>query len=239
MQNRTQPQSILCYGDSNTWGYVPTSFDSAQPISRYPRKERWTGRLQDLLGNDYYVVEEGLNSRTTNIDYSKQPDRNGKTYLPSCLYSHAPINLVVLALGGNDAKSYFNRAPQEIASGLCELIDIIQQSYYGPGMTQPPKILITTPPIPLPIAETHVDENGLKFFAGGINKMQKMPAIYEKLARDKNCDYLDLSNEVTPSAIDGVHYDSVMHERFAKLLCEKIKDIFVDRNIGHAQSCGI
>ena len=52
-------KTILCYGDSNTWGYEPATKE------RYSRAERWTGILQRELGADYYVVEEGLNGRTT------------------------------------------------------------------------------------------------------------------------------------------------------------------------------
>ena len=100
-------KTILCYGDSNTWGFVPCQENYQSCTKRYSREIRWTGRLQCLLGEDFYVIEEGLNSRTTNVDYFVLPNRNGATYLPSCLYSHAPIDLVVLALGGNDLKTYF------------------------------------------------------------------------------------------------------------------------------------
>ena len=50
---------ILCYGDSNTWGYIPLT------EKRYPPEVRWTGRLQRLLGPDYQVLEDGLSGRTT------------------------------------------------------------------------------------------------------------------------------------------------------------------------------
>ena len=101
-------KTILCYGDSNTWGFtpidavIPITNKKIAPIKRYNRKEKWTGRLQKLLGENYYVIEEGLNGRTTNLNYHIPPDRNGKTYLPPCLYTHAPIDLVILALGTND-----------------------------------------------------------------------------------------------------------------------------------------
>lgn len=106
MDELKMTSTILCHGDSNTWGYVPSG-DYTKGIERYSRNIRWPGALQSYLGNDYYyIIEEGLNSRTTNIDYQVQPNRNGKTYLPPCLYSHSPINFVILALGGNNLKSY-------------------------------------------------------------------------------------------------------------------------------------
>lgn len=219
-------KSILCYGDSNTWGYVPTA-DHSQLKSRYNRAERWTGRLQILLGNDFYIIEEGLNSRTTNIDYSVPPDRNGKTYLAPCLYSHAPLDLVVLGLGGNDTKTYFNRSADEIALGLKDLIEEIQSSQYGHDMQSAPQILIVTCAIPLPFVEEYQDENGIKFLIGIIDKVKALVPLYAQLAREMNCHFIDVSQNVLPSPIDGVHYDLVAHQKMAELLHDKIKMIFV------------
>ena len=56
-------KTILCYGDSNTFGYVP-----AGGGKWYPEDVRWTGVLQDDLGDAYRVIEEGCSGRTTDID---------------------------------------------------------------------------------------------------------------------------------------------------------------------------
>lgn len=45
-------KTILCYGDSNTYGYNPVDG------SRWDKSIRWTGRLQELLGDEYTVIEE-------------------------------------------------------------------------------------------------------------------------------------------------------------------------------------
>jgi lysophospholipase L1-like esterase len=66
--------NILCYGDSNTFGYIPGSGGQ-----RYGRDIRWTGRLQHLLGERYYVIEEGLGGRTTVWDDPIEEHKNGKT----------------------------------------------------------------------------------------------------------------------------------------------------------------
>ena len=73
-------KTILCFGDSLTWGWVPTM--SVVPTTRYDRKVRWTGVLQQALGEGYVVVEEGLSGRTTNVDDPIDPRLNGATYLP-------------------------------------------------------------------------------------------------------------------------------------------------------------
>jgi lysophospholipase L1-like esterase len=217
-------KTILCYGDSNTWGYVPCS-DYSLPKARYARNERWPGILQEILGNSFYVVEEGLNSRTTNLDYAPPPDRNGKTYLPSCLYSHAPIDLVILALGGNDTKTYFDRSSEEIKNGLSELVNIIQASAYGTKLQVPPKILIIPPAIPLPFVENFIDENGIYFLKGAVKKNEELNFLYLQLAEENGCFYLDLS-EIRPSEIDGIHYDKTAHKKCAEMMSKKIQNIF-------------
>ena len=44
-------KSILCFGDSNTWGYNPHTKE------RYSRNERWTGVLRQELGDGYEIIE--------------------------------------------------------------------------------------------------------------------------------------------------------------------------------------
>ncbi len=113
-------KNILCYGDSNTWGYIAGKFDmTTMYMERYPRTIRWTGRLQKLLGDDFYVIEEGLNGRTTNLEGIDPPDRNGKTYLLPCLYTHSPLDLVVLMLGCNDLKNVYGRSCSARITGCC------------------------------------------------------------------------------------------------------------------------
>ena len=217
-------KTILCYGDSNTWGYVPT-VDYALPRQRYARDKRWPGILQGLLGTGYHVIEEGLNSRTTNIDHVTPPDRNGKTYLLPCLYSHSPIDLVILALGGNDAKTYFNRDAKAIAAGLEDLIQTIQASPYGSTPITPPKILLLAPATPPAYVEKLKDENGIEFLAGSVAKSVELEKLLPALAKQYHCDYLNANNTIKPSPIDGVHYDEAGHAGLAALLKTKVNHL--------------
>jgi len=43
-------KNLLCFGDSNTWGYSP------EDGTRFPPDVRWTGVLQKSLGNDYQII---------------------------------------------------------------------------------------------------------------------------------------------------------------------------------------
>ena len=118
-------KSILCYGDLNTWGYIPGTGE------RYPHDVRWTGVLKQTLGVGYHVIEEGLNGRTTVWDDPLMDGRNGKEYLTPCLASHAPLDSVIILLGTNDLKGRFSASVFDVASGIGLLVDIIRRSEEG------------------------------------------------------------------------------------------------------------
>ena len=78
-------KTILCYGDSNTWGYDPAS------KGRLGIDARWTGVLARELGTAYRVLEEGLNGRTTVWDDPIEGYKNGREQLVPCLESQRPL----------------------------------------------------------------------------------------------------------------------------------------------------
>lgn len=77
-------RTVVCFGDSNTWGTVPGGNDS-----RFARAVRWPGVLQETLGRTWHVIEEGLPGRTTVHDNPLVPFRSGRDYLIPCLESTA------------------------------------------------------------------------------------------------------------------------------------------------------
>ena len=113
-------KTVLCYGDSNTYGYNPENG------LRYNEDERWTGILKSLLGPGYNIIEEGCNGRTTIYDDPLEGWKNGKDYLKPCLNSHKPIDIIILMLGSNDLKNYFGASSRDIANGAGTLADIIK-----------------------------------------------------------------------------------------------------------------
>ena len=54
--------NILCYGDSNTFGF------NTKDNSRYDENTRWTAILQKNLGEGYKVINEGMPNRTGFVD---------------------------------------------------------------------------------------------------------------------------------------------------------------------------
>jgi lysophospholipase L1-like esterase len=218
-------KNILCYGDSNTWGYVAGKFDlKTMYMERYPRNIRWTGRLQKLLGDSFYVIEEGLNGRTTNLEGIDPPDRNGRTYLLPCLYTHSPIDLVVLMLGCNDLKNVYARSAEDIANGAAELIKMIQSTKYGRDMQSPPKILLVGYP-----AIVH-DNAGVNYgdkdlFKDAVIRSKQFNRYFSKVAEKYGCHYFDMAPQITMSEVDGIHLDEKGHSLFADLISVEVKKI--------------
>ena len=121
---------IVAFGDSNTWGYDPATG------GRFPRAQRWPSVLQRELGADFEVIAEGLNGRTTVHDDPIEPYRCGADALPPCLMSHAPVDLVILALGCNDLKKRFSVSAFDIAEGAGRLIFLARA--YGQSAERTP-----------------------------------------------------------------------------------------------------
>lgn len=183
-------KTILCYGDSNTWGSIPGTHD------RFPRSQRWTGILQRILGDEYYVIEEGCNGRTTVWDDPIEGDRNGKRYLPDCLWSHRPLDLVIIFLGVNDLKKRFSLSAYDIAKGAASLVTLVYKSGVGPGGARPKVLLIS----PASLAKL---TGYAEMFEGGTEKSKHLADHFEQFARETGCDFLDAGNYIRYSDLDG------------------------------------
>ena len=207
---------ILCFGDSNTWGYIPATGE------RRPLNERWTGMLQKSLGNNYEIIEEGLNSRTTDLDDPKHKGKNGLAYIFPCLASHYPLDTIVLMLGTNDLKYRFQRDPERIADGVQSLINEIKESVIE-AEEKVPKIILMCPPI---VDETVDGVSNKDKYEGAEAKSKLLPELYKKLAEENSLEYVNLQDYVQPSKADGYHMDIESHQIIAKILEEKVTKLF-------------
>lgn len=205
-------KNILCFGDSNTWGYVPGTG------SRYPKQIRWTGILQNLLGNSSFIIEEGLNGRTTVLDDPTRIAKNGMTYLRPCLDSQAPIDLVVMMLGTNDCKHRFGLSAFDISEGVAMLVSTILQS--GSGINgKAPQILLVSPPFIMP-APSKMD-----LFFGAEEKSKHLAYHVQQVANNTASHFIDAAKHCAVSAIDGIHLDEAGHLALAQAIAEKINTL--------------
>lgn len=214
--------NILCFGDSNTWGYDPTATATAPMPVRHTLEVRWTGVMATDLGPGYRVIEEGQNGRTTvHEDPTAWASRNGRTYLPACLESHKPLDLVILMLGTNDLKTMFGLAPSEIASSVSMLLRIIAQSDVGPG-GKAPKTLLVCPPA---IGDlSRLPELATKL-VGARDKSLHLPAYYSAVAKQHQASFVNAQEIVLPSPVDGIHLDAKEHRALGRALAGEVRKI--------------
>ncbi len=213
-------RTFLCFGDSNTWGFDPSSITEPYP-RRHPMEVRWTGRLATALGPTCRIIEEGQNGRTTVHRDPFNPGRSGMDYLPACLESHKPIDLVIMMLGSNDLKAVFNVPAAEVSSGAAVLARFILNSTAGPD-NRPPKLLLVCPP---PIGDlSHLPDLAARI-SNGDTRSRELPRHFKALASLLGCSYLNSQEIVQPSLIDGIHLEPSEHRKLAEALETRIREM--------------
>lgn len=219
----TAKKYILCFGDSNTWGVSPVRDGFGKPLVRLPEEKRWTGITQNILGDTYSFLVDGNCGRTTVWEDPIEGYKNGAAYLPPCLWSHMPLDLVVIMLGTNDLKPRFQLSAYDIARGIEVLIKIVRNTPCGYDGGTPP-ILIMSP--------IHVKENReggwlYEMFGDAERARQsyQLAHYYKMIANRWDCHFLDAAQFAHPSDEDGIHIDPPDHFPLASAVAEKIKSI--------------
>lgn len=207
--------NILCFGDSNTFGTNPKG-------GRHSWNTRWPGRLQVLLGPEYYVIEEGMGGRTTVWDDPLEPGRCGIQALPIALQSHKPLDLVILFLGTNDCKAHFNASPKVIARGMENLCSVVKRFDYGEGYKLP-QILVVSP---IRIGGDMEHCPYVSFDETAPDKSQRLAPLYQNIAGNLGCLFLDAASVAGPSSLDQLHMDAKNHGALAESIAEVVKGYF-------------
>ncbi len=192
-------RTVLCFGDSNTWGYSPDDGE------RFAPDVRWPGVLAAGLGGDWRVIEEGLNGRTSAFDDPLDPILNGKTFLPVCLATHAPIDVVVIMLGTNDVFLPQGVTAHYAAAGVGVLADMVLASVAGPGGAAPAVLVVVPPPL-APMIE--FDPAGPTALA----QSRLFSEAFRLMTAERGLSLVDLAGVVESSPVDGVHFDPAGHQ---------------------------
>jgi lysophospholipase L1-like esterase len=206
-------KTILCYGDSLTWGY------SAENLGRHAYEDRWPSVLQAELGTAARVVPEGLNGRTTAYDdHLADADRNGARILPTILATHEPLDLVIVLLGTNDLKPFICGHAIGIKQGMERLIELIRNHAYSFD-APPPAVLLVSPP---PLCETD-NADFAAMFEGGMAESRKLAALYGQLAEQYQCAFFDAGTVARTTPLDGIHLDAENTRAIGKALAPVVK----------------
>jgi lysophospholipase L1-like esterase len=228
------PRTVLCFGDSNTWGH------DAESGVRFGPSTRWPGVLASTLDN-VVVLEEGLNGRTTVFDdpcctwLAPNVDPgvcNGRKALMPILHSAKPIDCVVIALGVNDLKWRFSATPCDIANGAGLLVDDVRLSGSaafhptGPALLDgspesasgAPAVVLVCPP---PISNEEVFPD---FRGGGVERSEQLAAEFQRVAEEKGVP-LVLGESVegcVASELDGIHLTAAAHSALGLAIAKAV-----------------
>lgn len=203
---------VLCFGDSNTWGYIPGTEGE-----RFTFEERYPGVLQSRLGPGIRVHEEGLNGRMTGWDDPLCPDRNALGQIAAILETHRPLDMIVVMLGTNDLKRFMGLEAVDCALALDSLLERIEMARCGATGGRP-ALLVVAPP--------HLVETPTPFgrkFEGAIPKSHAFAAAYAEIAAQRECLFLDAASVAQTSARDGIHLEKEAHRQLAEAVAGIVK----------------
>jgi lysophospholipase L1-like esterase len=210
---------ILCFGDSNTWGFTPGTGE------RYPDDVRWTGVCQKALGAGYKILEDGLNGRTTALEDFSNPWLNGSKNIGYSLIAQKPLDMIVLSLGTNDLKFTGATGSGKGMDALLKQIMGFDVYYKGstPVFPNGIKVLLVSP------IQIHENSAGQTPEYGRLlshEESVKFPAVYAGIAKAYGIEVLDASQFAQPSTVDNVHMGPESHHALGLAIAEKIKEIF-------------
>lgn len=199
-------KKVLCFGDSNTFGFIPESG------KRYDKNTRWSGILTQLAAEKVEIIEAGCNNRTAFSDNPAGFEQTGYKVLPTLLKKD--LDCVILAIGVNDLQFFYNPSLEEIKNGMRRLVDIVRE--------QCPKAEII---LVSPARLTDNIFNGYfraMFDKMSIEKSLYLSEIYESIAKEKNCRFADWDKIVTVSPKDGLHLEPDAHKKIAEAMFESL-----------------
>lgn len=205
-------KKVLCFGDSNTYGFNPSDG------SRYSKDVRWCGRLKKLGFEKFEVVEAGCNNRTAFCDNPQGIDFTGYKAIEKYFGKH--FDLIVLAIGVNDIQKIYNVSVEDFEKGLESFVNLVKTSFSNS------KILLVAPSnLKKIILQSYF---GALFDENSIEKSLKLSEIYKKVAKISGCEFMDLNEVTEASDIDGLHYTEEQHGKISHAVFQKICKIICD-----------
>ena len=179
---------ILCFGDSNTYGYDPRSYFGSQ----YPAEYRWVDLLAQKLGCK--AVNAGENGREI-------PRREGELQRFDLMLSNQkPMDLLIVMLGGNDL----------LQGNSVEIVVQRMEVFLARIPLEKAQIVLIAPPLMKP--GTWVTDERL------LEDCVRLNAAYGTVAQKLGVHFVDATDWDIDVTFDGVHYSEKGHKTFAKNL---------------------
>ena len=179
---------VLCFGDSNTFGYDPRSYLGSQ----YPPEVRWTGRLEAA---GWRVLNAGQNGRCV-------PGPKEFPAVSALLRRSQPLEAVTVMLGSNDLLQEPSLSPRELAGRMERFLEGIREA------ANPARLLLIAPPPMRP--GTWVQDRET------LERSAQLGPCYARLAQALGISFADAGAWSIPLAFDGVHFLPEGHAAFAR-----------------------
>lgn len=202
--------NILCYGDSNTWGYRPGG------AGRFAPDERYTGVLRRALGPSDVLFADGLCGRTAVFDDPFLPGRRGlDTIAPAC--RRASPGLLIVMLGTNDCKEIYGAGAAEIAAGVTEVAQRARE--VSPSGL---RVLLCSP---VPLRREALLRPGSGYTARSLATSQELPAAYRDAARAAGFAFWETGRAAEADPADGEHMNASGHRAAGEAMARYLKEL--------------
>ena len=179
---------ILCFGDSNTYGYDPRSYFGSQ----YPTQHRWVDLLAKKL--NCTAVNAGENGREI-------PRREGELQRFDLMLSNQkPLDLLLVMLGGNDL----------LQGNSVEAVAQRMEAFLTRIPLEKSQVVLIGPPRMRPGA--WITDDRL------LEDCVRLNAAYRTVAENLSVRFVDATDWDIEVTFDGVHYSEKGHKTFAEQL---------------------
>ena len=193
---------ILCYGDSNTYGYDPRGLLAL----RYPTADIWTSVAEQLLEGEFEITNQGFNGR-------ELPTERDHRLILEMMSDLRRYDLFVTMLGTNDILLVRDpdaeTAIRKMEDYLFFLEEVLDRRAEDWRFT------------PLLIAPPYIKEG----FMGGESYHQeciRMNEGFRRLAEEHGAWFFDAADWKIDLAFDHVHFSPKGHRAFAKRFASEL-----------------
>lgn len=189
---------IVCFGDSNTYGYDPRSWFG----DRYPETVRWTGLLKQ---QGFDVCNEGENGRQIPSGEWMIEHACGR------ILRHAPFDLLCVMLGSNDLLMGSRTGAEEVSLRMEAFLNaVLSRGADG-------EFLLISPPV-MHLGDWVSEERLL-------TESARMRDHYLALSEKLGIRFADAEEWGVETGFDGVHFTEAGHEAFARGLSQELRRI--------------
>lgn len=233
------PVRVLVYGDSNSWGWIPSA--QGAPTQRHPARSRWPDVMAQALGEGFDVDVDALSGRTVDVGYAEPVGAlpgeafNGRRALPSALAAALPVDVLVIMLGTNDLRPSLSRTPEDIAGSLRRLVEEIPTYQAGVLTTYTaPQVLVVAPPPLGDVSRTPI--RGV--MAGAEANSSRLGEAIAAAFQGSRARVFNAGAVITTDGIDGVHFSAAAHQRLGSALANEVRALLDGNRVRVGEGVG-